>query len=178
MFSKNGTFELQLLFMKLDFLLILCNYCLSIFLCRNGSRVDVSVPNEQAVHTWRQPVYHRCQNLCWEWKPYLLPMQRLQESKELSSNWVYTIALDYQGVHAKLYDMDYTWSLVENRPLIQGPNQALVPGNIASGTRETFSPGWWLQPGLKVPAQWLLRLAFTQGTFSPGWSYQPGLKIL
>ena len=31
MFSKNGTFELQLLFMKLDFLLILCNYCLSIF---------------------------------------------------------------------------------------------------------------------------------------------------
>ena len=24
-------------------------------------------------------------------------MQRLQESKELSSNWVYTIALDYQG---------------------------------------------------------------------------------
>ena len=31
MFFKNGTFELQLLFMKLDFLLILCNYCLSIF---------------------------------------------------------------------------------------------------------------------------------------------------
>ena len=31
MFSKNGTFELQLLFMKLDFLLILYNYCLNIF---------------------------------------------------------------------------------------------------------------------------------------------------
>ena len=31
MFSKNGTFELQLLFVKLDFLLILCNYCLGIF---------------------------------------------------------------------------------------------------------------------------------------------------
>ena len=31
MFSKNGTVELQLLFMKLDFLLILCNYYLNIF---------------------------------------------------------------------------------------------------------------------------------------------------
>ena len=31
MFSKNGTFELQLLFMKLDFLSILGNYYLSIF---------------------------------------------------------------------------------------------------------------------------------------------------
>ena len=40
--------------------------------------------------------------------------------------------------------------LVENIPLIQGPNQALVLENIAPGTRETFSPGWWLQPRLKV----------------------------
>ena len=32
MFSKNGTFELQLLFMKFVFLLILYNYCLN-FLC-------------------------------------------------------------------------------------------------------------------------------------------------
>ena len=54
---------------------------------------------------------------------------------------------------------DESMTLVENRPLIQGPNQALVPENIAPGTRETFSPGWWLQPGLKVPAQWLLRQA-------------------
>jgi hypothetical protein len=30
MFFKNGTFELQLLFMKLDFL-ILCNYCINFF---------------------------------------------------------------------------------------------------------------------------------------------------
>ena len=109
MFSKNGTFELQLLFMKFDFLLILCNYCLSIFLCRDGSRVDASVPNGQTVHAWRQLIYHRCQSPCWEWEPCLLPMQRLQESYELSLNWVYTIALDYQGVHAKLYDMDYAW---------------------------------------------------------------------
>ena len=29
------------------------------------------------------------------------------------------------------------YPLVENRHLIQGPNQALVPGNIAPGTRET-----------------------------------------
>ena len=109
MFSKNGTFELQLLFMKLDFLLILYNYCLIIFLCRDGSRVDASIPNGQAVHAWRRPVYHRCQSPCREWESCLLPMQRLQELKELSSNWVYTIVLDYQGVHANLYDMDYTW---------------------------------------------------------------------
>ena len=32
MFSKNGTFELQLLFIKLDFLLILCN-TVSVFFC-------------------------------------------------------------------------------------------------------------------------------------------------
>ena len=44
-----------------------------------------------------------------EWEPCLLPMQRLQESKELSPNSIYTIALDYQGVHAKLYDIDYAW---------------------------------------------------------------------
>ena len=41
-------------------------------------------------------------------------------------------------------------ALVENRPLIQGPNRALVPGNIAPGTRETFTSGWWLQPGVKL----------------------------
>ena len=29
---------------------------------------------------------------------------------------------------------------------------ALVPAFFAPGTRETFSPGWCLQPGLKVPA--------------------------
>ena len=46
------------------------------------------------------------------------------------------------------------------------------------GTK-TFSPGWYYQPGLKVPAgtkypchaddHWA-------GTFSPGWYYEPGLK--
>ena len=40
--------------------------------------------------------------------------------------------------------------LVENIPLIQGPNQALVLENIAPGTRETFSPGWSHQSGLRV----------------------------
>ena len=54
-------------------------------------------------------------------------------------------------------------TLVENRPLIHGPNQALVPAFFAPGTRETFSPGWWLQPGLKVPAQRLLRQAVVAG---------------
>ena len=61
--------------------------------------------------------------------------------------------------------------------MIQGPNQALVPGNIAPGTRETFSPGWWLQLGLKVPAQRLLRQTEVAGTFSPGRSHQPRLKV-
>ena len=31
------------------------------------------------------------------------------------------------------------------------PKWALVPAFFAPGTRDTFSPGWWLQPGLKVP---------------------------
>ena len=34
---------------------------------------------------------------------------------------------------------------------------ALVPEFFAPGTRNTFSLGWWLQPGLKVPAQRLPR---------------------
>ena len=49
---------------------------------------------------------------------------------------------------------------------------AQVPAFFAPGTRETFSPGWCLQPGLKVPAQRLLRSAQWQG------SHQPGLKVL
>ena len=55
----------------------------------------------------------------------------------------------------------------------------------------TFSPGWWLQPGLKV--YFYSRLVAPTGskglppgrgcargwkvTFSPGWSHQPGLKV-
>ena len=54
---------------------------------------------------------------------------------------------------------------------------ALVPAFFAPGTRETFSPGWCLQPGLKVPAQRLLRSAQWQRTFSPGWRHQSGLKV-
>ena len=42
---------------------------------------------------------------------------------------------------------------------------ALVPAFFAPGTRDTFSPGWWLQLGLKVPAQRLLRQAFAGGDF-------------
>ena len=51
------------------------------------------------------------------------------------------------------------------------------PGIFTPGTRDTFSPGWWLQPGLKVPAQQLLRQTEVAGTFSLGWSHQPGLKV-
>jgi len=57
------------------------------------------------------------------------------------------------------------------------PKWALVPEFFAPGTRDIFSPGWWLQPGLKVPAQWLLRQTEVAGTFSPGWSHQPGVKV-
>ena len=57
------------------------------------------------------------------------------------------------------------------------PKWALVPEFFASGIRNTFSPGWCLQPGLKVPAQWLLCQIEVAGTFSPGWSHQPGLKV-
>ena len=32
------------------------------------------------------------------------------------------------------------------------PKWTLVPEFFAPGTRNTFSPGWCLQPGLKVPA--------------------------
>ena len=54
---------------------------------------------------------------------------------------------------------------------------ALVLEFFVPGTRDTFSPGWWLQPGLKVPVQWLLRQTEVAETFSPGWSHQPGLKV-
>ena len=57
------------------------------------------------------------------------------------------------------------------------PKWALVPAFFAPRTRETFSPGWWIQPGLKVPAQWLLCQTEVAGTFSPSWSHQPGLKV-
>ena len=57
------------------------------------------------------------------------------------------------------------------------PKWALVPVFFAPETRETFSPGWWIQPGLKVPAQRLQRQIEVVGTFSPGWSHQPGLKV-
>ena len=39
-------------------------------------------------------------------------------------------------------------TLVENGLL----KWALVLEFFAPGTKNTFSPGWWLQPGLKIPA--------------------------
>ena len=54
---------------------------------------------------------------------------------------------------------------------------ALVPEFFAPGTRNTFSPGWRIQPGLKVLAQRLLRQTEVAGTFSPSRSHQPGLKV-
>ena len=57
------------------------------------------------------------------------------------------------------------------------PKWTLVLAFFAPGTRDTFSPVWWLQPGLKVPAQRLLRQTEAAGTFSPGQNHQPGLKV-
>ena len=71
------------------------------------------------------------------------------------------------------------------------PKWALVPEFFAPGTRNTFSPGWSHQPGLKV--YFYSRLVDPTGskillrgrgcargwkvTFSPGWIHQPGLKV-
>ena len=68
---------------------------------------------------------------------------------------------------------------------------AVVPEFFAPGTRNTFSPGWRLQPGLKV--YFYSRLVDPTGskgllpghgcargwkvTFSPGWIHQPGLNV-
>ena len=67
----------------------------------------------------------------------------------------------------------------------------LVLKFFAPGTRNTFSPGWSHQPGLKV--YFYSQLVAPTGskcllpgcgcargwkvTFSPGWSHQPGLKV-
>ena len=52
----------------------------------------------------------------------------------------------------------------------------LVPVFFAPGTRETFSPGWCLQPGLKVPAQRLkvLKPLVPVGNRSPDGLLQKG----
>ena len=42
--------------------------------------------------------------------------------------------------------------------------------------RETFSPGWCFQPGLKVLPRggpW----PGLEAPFTPGWCFQPGLKV-
>ena len=70
-----------------------------------------------------------------------------------------------------------TGNTTREHTLERCPNWALASAFFAPGTREAFSPGWCLQPGLKVPAQRLLRSAQWQGTFSPSWRHQLGLKV-
>ena len=53
---------------------------------------------------------------------------------------------------------------------------ALVPIFFAPGTRETFSPGLQIQPGLKVPSQRLLRQAFTRGDLQSWLELPTGTK--
>ena len=43
--------------------------------------------------------------------------------------------------------------------------------------RGIFSPGWCLQPGLKVPYHCAERSSRWAGTFRPGCRHQPGLKV-
>ena len=77
MFSKNGTFELQLLFIKLDFLLIICNYCLSIFFAEmNREWMHLSRTDKRYMHGVSQFITDA-------------------NAHEFLLNWVYTIALDY-----------------------------------------------------------------------------------
>ena len=54
------------------------------------------------------------------------------------------------------------------------PNLALASTFFAPGTKGPFSPGWYYQPGLKVPAQ---RSSAETKAFSPGLGYAPGIKI-
>jgi len=44
---------------------------------------------------------------------------------------------------------------------------ALVPAFFTPGTRDTFSPGWWLQPGLNVPATSVWRISRWEGPLVP-----------
>jgi len=69
------------------------------------------------------------------------------------------------------------YNLIVEQTFHPRPKWVLASAFFAPRTRETFSPGWCLQPGLKVTAQRLLRSAQWQGTFSPGWRHQPGLKV-
>ena len=48
------------------------------------------------------------------------------------------------------------WHASREQTFDPRPKWVLVPAFFVPGTRETFSPGWWIQPGLKVPAQRLL----------------------
>ena len=75
--------------------------------------------------------------------------------------------------HTNIYVVDTSREQTFNPQL----KWALFSVFFAPGTRETFSPGWWIQPGLNVPVQRLLRQTEVAGTFSPGWSHQPGLKV-
>ena len=72
---------------------------------------------------------------------------------------------------------DFTVCISREQTFDPRPKLTLVSEFFAPGTRNTFSFGWWLQPGLKVLAQRLLRQIEVAGTFSPGWSHQPGLKV-
>ena len=107
MFSKNGTFELQLLFMKLDFLLILCNYCLSIFFVQRWIESGCICPE-------------RTSSTCMA-SASLSPMPKAMLAMGTLSSAHAKIAIIkgtfvklslydrtlLPGVHAKLYDMDY-----------------------------------------------------------------------
>jgi len=59
-------------------------------------------------------------------------------------NWTKSIYSSNRKPHALMASREQTFD--------PRPKWVLVPVFFAPGTRETFSPGWWIQPVLKVPA--------------------------
>ena len=95
MFSKNGTFELQLLFMKLDFLLILCNYCLIIFFAEiDREWMHLSQTDKRYIHGVSQFITDAKAH-AGNGNPVFCPCKDCKNQR------------NFQGVYAKLYDMDY-----------------------------------------------------------------------
>ena len=106
---QNGTFELRLLFMKLNFLLILCNYYLSIFFVKRWIESGCICPK------WTSGTCMVSASLSPMPKP-MLEMgtlssvhAKIARIKRTFVKLSLYIAFDYQGVHAKLYDIDYAW---------------------------------------------------------------------
>ena len=66
-------------------------------------------------------------------------------------SWVEQIVLNYHW-SASMELVLYVGLTSREQTFDPRPKWAVVPEFFGPGTRNTFSPGWWLQPGLKVLA--------------------------